>query len=88
MSQDRNVCLTNPSQSDLAELNMEDEEDDDSEEQEAEDQLDPIVAERRRRAKKQDRLRRSAGEPEKPPIQEIVKMQPAFLAMLRTVLAD
>ena len=79
---------TNVCQSDLAELDIEDDEDGDSEEEEAEDELDPIVAERRRRAKKQDRLRRSAGEPEKPPIQEIVKLQPAFLAMLRTVLAD
>ncbi|KAK5953258.1 hypothetical protein OHC33_005826 [Knufia fluminis] len=75
-------------ESDLAEMNIEDDEDDDSEEEEAEDELDPIVAERRRRAKKQDRLRRSAGEPEKPPIQEIVKLHPAFLAMLRNVLAD
>jgi len=82
------ATLTNSSQSDLADLNMEDDEDDDSEEEAAQDDLDPIAAERRRRAKKQDRLRRSAGEPEKPPIQEIVKMQPAFLAMLRNVLAD
>ncbi|KAK5089277.1 hypothetical protein LTR70_006799 [Exophiala xenobiotica] len=75
-------------ESDLADLNMEDDDDEDSEEEAAQDDLDPIAAERRRRAKQQDRLRRSAGEPEKPPIQEIVKMQPAFLAMLRNVLAD
>ncbi|KAK5084271.1 hypothetical protein LTR05_005347 [Lithohypha guttulata] len=75
-------------EADLAELNMDDDEDMDSEEEEAEDDLDPIAAERRRRSRQQDRLRRSAGEPEKPPIQEILKMQPAFLAMLRTVLAD
>lgn len=75
-------------QSDLADLNIEDEEDMDSEEEEAEDDLDPIVAERRRRRKQQDRLRRSAGEPEKPPVEEILKLRPPFLAMLRTVLAD
>lgn len=56
--------------------------------EEADDELDPIAAERRRRRKQQDRLRRSAGEPEKPEITEILKMQPAFLAMLRMVLAD
>lgn len=67
-------------------MNIED--DTDSEEEEAEDELDPIVAERRRRQKQADRLRRSAGEPEKPPIVEIAKMHPAFLAMLRNVLAD
>lgn len=75
-------------ESDLAELNIQDDEDDDSDEDELEDELDPIVAERRRRRKQQDRLRRSAGEPEKPRIEELLKMQPAFLAMLRTVLAD
>lgn len=68
-------------------MNIEDDEDD-SEEEEAEDDMDPIDAERSRRRKQQDRLRRSAGEPEKPPIEEILKMQPAFLAMLRSVLAD
>lgn len=79
---------TNIEKADLAEMNIDDDEDTDSEDEEAEDELDPIVAERRRRRKQQDRLRRSAGEPEKPPIQEILKMQPAFLAMLRNVLAD
>lgn len=67
---------------------MEDEEDDDSEAEEEEDDMDPILAERRRRQKRQDRLRRSDGEPEKPNVEEILKMQPAFLSMLRTVLAD
>ena len=74
-------------QADLAELDIEDEEDD-SEDEEADDELDPIQAERKRRRRQQDRLRRSAGEPEKPPIEEIVKLQAAFIAMLRNVLAD
>ncbi|KAG6007795.1 hypothetical protein E4U21_005514 [Claviceps maximensis] len=63
--------------------------DDESEaEAEEEDELDPIEAERRRRAKKQDRLRRSAGEPTKPPIVEVHKLHDNFLVMLRDVLAD
>lgn len=67
---------------------MENDEDTDSEEEEAADELDPIAAERRRRKKQQDRLRRTAGEPEKPEVTEILKLQPSFLAMLRNVLAD
>lgn len=57
-------------------------------EAEQEDELDPIEAERRRRAKRQDRLRRSAGEPVKPPVGEVHKLTENFLVMLRDVLAD
>ncbi|CCE28003.1 uncharacterized protein CPUR_01477 [Claviceps purpurea 20.1] len=71
---------------DLEEMTYDD--DDDSEaEAEEDDELDPIQAERRRRAKKQDRLRRSAGEPAKPPISEVHKLHDNFLIMLREVLA-
>lgn len=52
------------------------------------DDADPIVSERKRRAKKQDHLRRSAGEPQKPAVHEILKLKEGFLAMLRTVLAE
>lgn len=38
--------------------------------------------------KKQDHLRRTAGEPVKPVVTEVKKLQPGFLAMLRQVLAD
>jgi len=70
-------------------LKISDEEDDeDSEEEEAEDDLDPIAAERRRRKKAQDRLRRSAGEPVKPEVFEVLKLKEPFLAMLRAVLSD
>lgn len=64
--------------------------DDDSEEEEEEavDELDPIEAERRRRAKRQDRLRRSAGEPVKPAVSEVHKLKENFLVMLRMVLAE
>ncbi|UKZ77417.1 hypothetical protein TrVFT333_005138 [Trichoderma virens FT-333] len=57
-------------------------------EAEEEDDMDPIDAERQRRAKKRDRLRRSAGEPVKPPISEVHKLKENFLIMLRNVLAD
>ncbi|RDL38586.1 Uncharacterized protein BP5553_02926 [Venustampulla echinocandica] len=59
-----------------------------SDESENEDDLDPIEAERKRRARKQDHLRRTAGEPEKPAVMEVYKLQDNFIAMLRMVLAD
>ena len=74
-------------QMDLQELKM-DEEDESSEEDEAADELDPIAAERRRRSKAQDRLRRTAGEPAKPVVTEVLKLLPSFLVMLRQVLAE
>lgn len=61
---------------------------DTEEEAQEDDELDPIEAERRRRAKQQDRLRRSAGEPVKPPVSEVHKLTDNFLVMLREVLAD
>ncbi|CAJ0554081.1 Ff.00g125930.m01.CDS01 [Fusarium sp. VM40] len=57
-------------------------------EAEQEDEMDPIEAERRRRAKRQDRLRRSAGEPAKPPVEEVHKLTDNFLVMLREVLSN
>jgi hypothetical protein len=72
---------------DLQDLQM-DEEEDSSDEDEADDNLDPISAERRRRSKAQDRLRGKAGEPQKPVVTEVLKLQPSFLSMLRQVLAD
>ncbi|KAK7755278.1 hypothetical protein SLS62_002783 [Diatrype stigma] len=72
---------------DLEDMNYDDESDDEAD-AEAEDELDPIAAERRRRAKKQDRLRRSAGEPPKPAVAEVHHLKENFLSMLRQVLAD
>lgn len=73
----------------MLDLRISDDEDDlDSEEESAEDDLDPISAERRRRKKAQDRLRRSAGEPVKPEVSEVLKLREPFLAMLRAVLSD
>jgi hypothetical protein len=71
---------------DLQDLEIED--DGDSSDEEEDDELDPIAAERKRRAKKQDRLRRTAGEPQKPEVEELHKLQTSFLAMLRNVLAE
>jgi hypothetical protein len=76
-------------QGDLMDLRIADDEDDmDSEEESEEDDLDPISAERRRRRKAQDRLRRSAGEPVKPEVHEVLKLRDSFLAMLRAVLSE
>ena len=72
---------------DLHDLTMDDE-DQSSDEDEAEDELDPITAERKRRSKAQDRLRGKAGEPQKPVVTEVLKLQPSFLSMLRQVLAE
>lgn len=74
-------------QMDLQDMNYESE-DDSSDEDEAADDLDPIEAERKRRAKKQNHLRRTAGEPLKPEITEVDKLRDGFLSMLRMVLAD
>ena len=83
------VPLTFVSQNDLADMRISEDEDDmDSEEESADDDLDPISAERRRRKKAQDRLRRSAGEPVKPEVSEVLKLREPFLAMLRAVLSD
>ncbi|GAW15971.1 hypothetical protein ANO14919_053930 [Xylariales sp. No.14919] len=71
---------------DLEDLNYDFDSDEEAEAAE-EDELDPIEAERRRRAKKQDRLRRSAGEPSKPQVSEVHRLRDNFLVMLRQVLA-
>lgn len=74
-------------QMDLQDMNYEDESESGDEDSE-DDDLDPIAAERRRRAKKQDHLRRTAGEPVKPEVLEVYKLKDSFLAMLRMVLAE
>ncbi|KAI5255796.1 hypothetical protein E4T42_01834 [Aureobasidium subglaciale] len=71
---------------DIQDLN--DDEDEYSSTDEDEEDADPIAAERKRRARRQDFLRRSAGEPVKPDIVEVTKMRDGFLAMLRMVLAE
>lgn len=73
---------------DLEDLAIADEELDDSDEDSEDDELDPIAAERKRRARKQDHLRRTAGEPVKPEVKELHKLQDSFGVMLRQVLAE
>ncbi|KAK0734841.1 hypothetical protein B0T26DRAFT_634887 [Lasiosphaeria miniovina] len=75
-------------QSDLQEMEYDEEDSDSEADQEDEEEMDPIDAERSRRAKKQDRLRRTAGEPKKPEVIEVHKFKDNFLSMLRMVLAE
>ncbi|PWY92708.1 PX domain protein [Aspergillus heteromorphus CBS 117.55] len=72
----------------LEDLSISDAESDPSDELDEEEDLDPISAERRRRVKQQDQLRRTAGEPVKPEVQEILKLSDSFGVMLRQVLAE
>lgn len=74
-------------QMDLQDMNYEYDSESDDEDSE-DDELDPIAAERKRRAKKQDHLRRTAGEPAKPVVVEVNKLKDSFLSMLRMVLAE
>jgi hypothetical protein len=73
---------------DLQDLDMGDDDEDETSEEEDDDGDDPIGAERKRRQKRQDMLKRTAGEPVKPDITELHKMMPSFLAMLRMTLAN
>lgn len=77
-------------QADLEDLAISDaaSDEEDAEEADENEDLDPIAAERRRRTKKQDQLRRTAGEPVKPDIREILKLKESFGVMLRLVLAE
>lgn len=77
-------------QLDLQDLELDDDADDDDEESslDDEDAADPIAAERKRRARAAEQLRRKAGEPTKPPIEELLKLHPGFVSMLRNVLAE
>jgi hypothetical protein len=76
---------------DIQDLELDDagaSESDEESELDDEDISDPIEAERKRRAKLAEKLRRTAGEPKKPPIQELRKLDESFVAMLRSVLAE
>jgi hypothetical protein len=72
---------------DMDDLNNIDDDDVSSDEDESDDQADPLEVERRKRKKKQDHLRRRAGEPEKPVVDEVLKLNADFLLQLRQVLA-
>ncbi|KAH5721115.1 hypothetical protein HBI20_103050 [Parastagonospora nodorum] len=73
---------------DLADLELDDDAtDSEPEEDDDEDIADPIEAERKKRAATAEKLRRKAGEPKKPQIEELYKLSPSFVSMLRGVLA-
>lgn len=76
---------------DLEEMEYSDEEGDDEDEEgsetDEEEEVDPIKAERNRRRRHAERLKRSAGEPKKPEIAEVYRMEDAFVNNLRRVLA-
>jgi hypothetical protein len=74
-------------QMDLQDMNYEKDSSEDDE-NDSDDDLHPIAAERKRRARRQDRLRRTAGEPTKPEVAEVEKLRDSFLSMLRMVLAE
>lgn len=75
-------------EADLQDLEFTDGEMESSDEEEEDDELDPIEAERKRRARKQDHLRRTAGEPVKPAVTEVDGLKESFLSMLRMVLSE
>jgi len=81
-------CLLTMLQLDLADLELDDDAtDSEPEEDDDEDIADPIEAERKKRAATAEKLRRKAGEPKKPQIEELYKLSPSFVSMLRGVLA-
>ncbi|KAL4897636.1 hypothetical protein BDV59DRAFT_47688 [Aspergillus ambiguus] len=75
-------------EADLEDLAISDDDSEPSDELDDEEDHDPISAERKRRVKKQDQLRRTAGEPVKPEVSEIFKLSESFGMMLRMVLAE
>lgn len=75
---------------DLQDLELDDDDSDSdaSEDGDDADVADPIEAERKARARAAEKLRRKAGEPQKPPIVELYKLNEGFNSMLRNVLAQ
>lgn len=78
-------CTT---QDDIEDLNLDDAESETYSDEDSDDDADPIVAERNRRARRAEQLKSRAGEPQKPQVVELKKLHPAFLNMLRSVLAE
>ncbi|KAL1383579.1 hypothetical protein HDK64DRAFT_289583 [Phyllosticta capitalensis] len=73
---------------DIEDLNLDDAESETYSDEDSDDDADPIVAERNRRARRAEQLKSRAGEPQKPQVVELKKLHPAFLNMLRSVLAE
>ena len=60
----------------------------DEDEEDSDEGADPIAVERKRRVKRQDHLRRTAGEPVKPVVKELAGLREGVLSMLLMVLAE
>ncbi|EOA86464.1 uncharacterized protein SETTUDRAFT_169223 [Exserohilum turcica Et28A] len=75
---------------DLQDLELDDNSTDSTESEDMDDAdvADPIEAERKSRARAAEKLRRKAGEPKKPHIEELYKLNDGFNIMLRNVLAS
>ncbi|KAL4974949.1 hypothetical protein BDW66DRAFT_160854 [Aspergillus desertorum] len=74
-------------EADLGHLAISDEDSDPSDDLDAEDEaeeIDPIAIERKRRSRQQDHLRRTAGEPVKPEVHEILKLSDSFGVLLQS----
>jgi hypothetical protein len=82
--------LLTANQLDLQDLELDDDGTDSELEEDVDDEdiADPIEAERKKRAQTAEKLRRKAGEPKKPHIEELYKLSPGFVSMLRGVLAQ
>jgi Domain of unknown function in PX-proteins (DUF3818) len=87
---DESTLANHFGQMDLADLGDDDSSIDSvtTEDMDDEYEEDPIAAERKLREKQKERLRRTAGEPQKPPVMELNKLIPPFLDQLRKVLAE
>ncbi|KAL8786424.1 MAG: hypothetical protein Q9195_008223 [Heterodermia aff. obscurata] len=77
-------------EADVAELRDSEafESEDEDEQEDSDEGADPIAVERKRRVRRQDHLRRTAGEPVKPVVKELAGLREGFLSMLRMVLAE
>ncbi len=73
---------------DLAEMRDSEAFESDEESSDEDGAADPIDSERKKRVKRQDHLRRTAGEPVKPEVRELQGLREGFLSMLRMVLAE
>ncbi|KAK7530526.1 hypothetical protein IWX49DRAFT_377318 [Phyllosticta citricarpa] len=73
---------------DIEDLNLDDADSETYSDEESDEDADPIIAERKRRARRAEQLKSKSGEPPKPQVAELKKLHPAFLNMLRSVLAE
>ncbi|KAK8164339.1 hypothetical protein IWX90DRAFT_255762 [Phyllosticta citrichinensis] len=73
---------------DIEDLNIDADDSETYSDEDSDEDADPIIAERKRRARRAEQLKSKSGEPPKPQVVELRKLHPAFLNMLRSVLAE